>query len=141
MQLSLCATADMASIVGAAREMWVRDHVSSDAMTFLADAGPEWTAAYQGEVVGCGGFVECEGDAAIAWGLVRADLSLGAALALTKTVRAQLANAPYRWIEAQIVEGFAASLRWMATLGFRPVNGTRLFGPDGQEFHRFVFRG
>lgn len=141
MQLALCQTHDMESLIGVAREAWVREHVSRESLELLSKAGPEWTGIHDGETIGCGGFVELEGNAALAWALLRSDLSIGAAVKATKAALDGLRRAPYRWIEAQIVEGFEDAIRWVRILKFHPISSTRLFDGDGREFHRFVFRG
>ncbi len=125
----LCALADTAA------EMWLRDHLREAESLGLAD-GPGWTVCRDDVPVACGGFVPTGTGAALAWAVL-AEMPQRDVLPVTRAARAGVAQSPYHWIEARVVAGFTASLRWVRLLGFVPVAGPRIIGPDGQELIRF----
>jgi len=115
--------------------------------------GPCWTARdAKGWVLGAGGFQEfgrswdaansergSSWDAAnsergrgyaIAWGLVAQGVGADH-LALTRVVRAKIAEAPYGRVEALIRADWKPSVRWARLLGLRPVPFTLDQHADG----------
>jgi hypothetical protein len=98
----------------------------------VLECGPCWTARDgNGWVLGAGGFQEFGrswdaansergGGYAIAWGLVAQGVGRDH-LALTRLVRAKIAEAPYGRVEALIRADWPPARRWARMLGLRPV--------------------
>lgn len=127
----------IATLSDCAAEKWVRLNSGMIDPEVLA-SGPAWTGRWNGQIIGAAGVVPVDSFSGIAWAAL-APMPISAARRATEACRAHLRTVPYRWIEAQVVEGFDASLRWVCMVGFRPVSGARLYDSDGREHFRFVF--
>lgn len=104
-------------------------HDAEDARGLIA-AGPAWTGvARDGRILGCAGFGELWPNAhAVAWAMLAEGLG-PAHLAITRFVRARLADAPYRRIEAIVRAGHEAPCQWARLVGMEAVAVLRRWGP------------
>jgi hypothetical protein len=128
----------IATLADSAAEKWVRLNYSELIDPAVLASGPAWTGRWDGQIIGSAGVVPLDGFSGMAWATL-APMSVGAARRATEACRAHLRTVPYHWIEAQVIDGFDTSLRWVQLVGFRPVNGVRVYDSDGREHHRFVF--
>jgi hypothetical protein len=133
------AAQDICEIVpNAAQQRWLAD--VGEALTLdygieLLRAGPAWTvrAADTGRIVLVGGFRVLFAQGHVeAWSFV-ADPVGPLHVALTRAVRAHLAGASYRRIEALIDARVPAAARWADLLGFALAARLRKWGPAGTD--------
>ncbi|HVO02199.1 MAG TPA: hypothetical protein VMT54_08355, partial [Candidatus Cybelea sp.] len=102
----------------------------------VAVAGPAWTALDEAMPIACAGFQMPWPGRAIAWAV----LSLHAGrrmLAVTRAVTRALDAAAAERIEAHVLVGFDAGLRWAAALGFKREVLLRKFY-RGEDYWSFV---
>ena len=98
----------------------------------VLESGPCWTARdAAGWVLGAGGFQEFGSGYAIAWALMAQGIGRDH-MALTRAVRAKIAEAPYSRVEALIRDDWPPARRWAQLLGLRPV-----FRQHSAELDRF----
>ncbi len=119
-------------------EDWLREN--PELFEECAAYGPEWIMRDDGIPIIAGGFMEFEGNSALAWAVMARGVNSAQAFRATRECRRYLKAAPYSWIEAQVADGFSQSLRWVRLLGFEPF-GEAFYGIDGMRLHRFVFKG
>jgi hypothetical protein len=109
-----------------------------DLLHRLVTGGSAIVAIYNGQRIGFGGFAEYWPGRAGAWCFLRADIPKAAWVPLTRAVRASLAAAGVRRIEADIRSGFIAGGRWAGLLGFQPEGRMRAYWTDGADYLRFA---
>lgn len=102
----------------------------------VVDAGMEgdgWSVQLDGKSLACGVLIALGDGRAAVQAFVGADAGPYMTKILRVTERA-LRVAPYRRVEATVVEGFAAGYRLMRLLGFEleTPKGMRRFGPNGE---------
>lgn len=131
---------DIEHIGKTAAEQWVREATQTIDLSAVLANPHTLVAEIDGEPTCAGGYVDMGNGVAIAWALV-GQVPKRMFVPLCRLYRSHLRRAPFHWIEAHCVEGFEQSFRWVRCLGFEPLQGARLFAPDGREFKRFIFRG
>lgn len=107
-----------------------------DEWAYAVEAGMEgngWSVQKNGKSLACGVLVALGDGRAAVQAFVGADAGPYMTKILRVTVRA-LRMAPYRRVEATVVEGFVAGDRLMRMLGFEleTPKGMRMFGPNGE---------
>jgi hypothetical protein len=112
-----------------------------------AEAGPAieatgmgWTAIEGTQPVMSAGILPQWPGRAVAWALVGKAVPRRRWPRLTRIVRQSLEDAHaagYRRIEATVVQGHDAGLRWMKLLGFRRVGLLRAYDPFGNDHWLF----
>lgn len=95
-------------------------------------------ARFNGQVIGFGGLAEYWPGRAAAWCFLRADIPKAAWVPLTRAVRASLAAAGVRRIEADVRSDFWPAQRWAFRLGFTSEGLMRAYWQDGADYLRFA---
>jgi hypothetical protein len=98
----------------------------------LAEAGPAFTLFAGDRVVAVGGVAERWEGCAQAWMLVSCEAGPHMRW-LVRIADGFFKQAPWRRIEAAVVEGFEPGARLMSLLGFEFEGRARCYGPDGRD--------
>ena len=107
--------------------------ISQAEVTALAELGDAWTGWVGADVIGCAGFSPIWPGRAAVWALLT-NKAGPHMLAITRFVRARIAEHPARRIEATVLHGFKAGHDWMKLLGFKneTPGGMELYDPAGR---------
>lgn len=107
----------------------------------LQASGPAWTAiSDDGIILVSAGFVEVFTDRqATAWALISREYlhRRSSQAAILRFMRARIAAAPYRRIEALCRAGVHAEERWLCALGFEDHALLRNWGPKSEDYRLF----
>lgn len=98
----------------------------------LADNGHAWTAHRGSRIVTVAGFRQLFPGHAVVWAALAADVGADH-LAITRFARWQIANAPYRRLEAIVDAGNTRARTWAELVGLKPVHRLRAYGAAGTD--------
>lgn len=97
----------------------------------LVAGGPSWTAARGSRIVGIAGFRECFTGHAVVWAALSDEIGADH-LACTRFARRQIAQAPFRRLEAVVEAENERAVAWAELVGLTAVHVLRGYGAEGK---------
>jgi RimJ/RimL family protein N-acetyltransferase len=88
---------------------------------YLAEGGLAWTAYRGSRIVGIAGFRECYTGHAVLWAALSDGMGADH-LACTRFAKRQIADAPYRRLEAVVEADNARAVAWAKLVGLTPAH-------------------
>jgi hypothetical protein len=113
-------------------ELGVDQPLSMEYGRDLAANGPSWTAYQRGRILCCAGFRETFAPVqAVAWAMLAEGIG-GAHLAITRFARLQIAEAPYRRLEAIVEAKNGRAVAWAQMVGLQINTMLECFGANSE---------
>lgn len=106
-----------------------------------ADIGPAWSALAEGRVLGCAGIVPLWRGVGAGWLYAAEEMRrhpVALHRAVLRGITAAEAGLDLRRIQISVHEDFAASLAWVARLGFACEGAMPAYGPNGDTYIRYA---